>query len=367
MRNFNSRVMSVFSSMNTNYDEMNNLMQDLALGKEIFDGERVISKAEANAKVLDFSRQILGITDINDKKAVRRALRDNGRDWFDIIEDTIDRTVSVAFKDNDWFTGIVDSRNIAFGDRADFLIENDGVLAVAKAGVSHHDHILQRVGADTVVPVPTSLYAVKVGADINKYVAGQVDWARFINAVSKAFIVKVQEEIFAEIQVASSSLPVTTGFIGNGTLSTATKANFDEIIENVSAANDGAPVAIFGTKSGLSKISALADVDWGADKQKDSVADTGNIGIYEGTALVTIPNRFKDSSLTTKIYNSNILLILPMVGEDGKFIKFVDEGDTIIVEKTDRGDYLSDIQTYEVQRKLGVATVIGRQFGQWTL
>ena len=60
-------------------------------------------------------------------------------------------------------------------------------------------------------------------------------------------------------------------------------------------------------------------------------------------------------------------MIIPVVGDAGKFVKFVDEGDTLILEKTDRGDYVSDIMTYEVQRHFGVATVLGRYFGQWTL
>ena len=121
-------------------------------------------------------------------------------------------------------------------------------------------------------------------------------------------------------------------------------------------------------KAGLSKISALADVDWGATAQKDSVMNTGNIGIYEGTRLVTIPNRFAGRVPTgAKVFDPNVLMILPVIGEEGKFVKFVDEGDTQILERLERGDYISDIQTYEVQRRFGVGTVIARQFGKWTI
>ena len=72
MKNFSEHTKAVFAAMNTDYEAMNNLMQDVALGREIYDAEndRVISKAEANAKILDFSRQILGITDVKDAKEV---------------------------------------------------------------------------------------------------------------------------------------------------------------------------------------------------------------------------------------------------------------------------------------------------------
>jgi len=49
--NFSANIMNVFSEMETNYDEVKNLMFDLAMGNEIFDGERVVSKAEAEGKL----------------------------------------------------------------------------------------------------------------------------------------------------------------------------------------------------------------------------------------------------------------------------------------------------------------------------
>lgn len=367
---FSDHATSVFSAMGTDYEAMNNLMQDLALGREIYDAEseRVISKSEANKVVLDFSRQILGITNVNDKKAVRRAFRDNGREWFDIIEDTIDVAVTTGLQENDWFNELVESRNIAYGDRQDFIIEDDNaLLSIAKAGTSHHDHILQRIAKGERKTIPTQLYVVKVGADINRYILGQEDWATLVAAIAKSFLVQIQKEVYREVDTAASKLPVTAGFVDTGALSAATKDNFDAIIANVSAANNGAEVVIMGTKSALSKINALADVQWGATAQKDSVMNTGNIGIYEGTRLVEIPNRFKDKTFTTKVFSEKTLMFMPAIGDAGKFVKFIDEGDTQIIEKDERGDYLSDLMTYEVQRRYGIGTIIGRQFGKWTL
>ena len=90
--NFNAHVMSVFAEMHTDYEAMSNLMTDLALGRAMFDAEaeKEITRAEANTKILEFSRKVLQINDIRDRKAVRRAIRDNGRAFYDIIEDTLD-------------------------------------------------------------------------------------------------------------------------------------------------------------------------------------------------------------------------------------------------------------------------------------
>jgi len=51
--NFSAHVMNVFNEMDTNYEQVKNLMFDLAMGNEIYDEEtgRVVPKAEAEAKL----------------------------------------------------------------------------------------------------------------------------------------------------------------------------------------------------------------------------------------------------------------------------------------------------------------------------
>lgn len=368
-KNFNEHTMAVFSAMNTDYEAISNLMTDVALGREIYDAEtdRKITKQEANARILDFSRQVLGITDIRDTKAVRRAIRDNARQWFDIIEDTINIVIDTNFKESDFFNALVDRKQIAFGDRQDFVIEDDDALfSIAKAGTSHHDHILQRLKGRQTISIPTELYVVKIGADINRYVLGDVDWSTWVANIGRSFVAMIQEETYAELIQAVTSLPGR--FKSTGTLDATTKATFDDIVQAVSAANNGANVVIMGAKAALSKISGLADVNWAAKDQRDNVMNTGNIGIYEGTTLIEIPNRFKDKTYSQYVFDTDKLYIIPVIGDEGKFIKMVDEGDTEIFEVLERNEkYVSDLQTYEVQRRLGFGLYIGRMFGYWDI
>ena len=363
MKNFSEHTKAVFAAMNTDYDAMNNLMQDVALGREIYDAEndRVISKSEANAKILDFSRQILGISDVKDAKEVRRAWRDNGREWFDIIEDTVNVAVEVGLQQNDWFNELVEAKTIGYHDRQDFYTETESLLSVAKAGTSHHDHILQRLGKGERITIPTELHVVKVGADINRFITGQEDWSRLVDAITKAYIADIQKDVYANIATAITALPAN--FKSTGAL---VKATLDDIIENVSMANDGAEVVLMATRAGISAITGISNVQWAADFQKDNLANTGSIGIYEGVRLIQIPNRFADNTFTSKAFADQIL-ILPVIGENGKFIKYIEEGDIQILEKMERGDYISDLQTYEVQRRYGTGVVLGRKFGSWVL
>lgn len=371
-KTFSERVNSVFAAMDSNYDEMNHLMEDVALGREIFDEEtgRKITKTEANAKIHKFSLDVLGITPGMSYKEMERAKEANIKEWFAIIEDVVDRTIEVGLLNTDWFLEMVDYKSVNFTDRQDFIIEtNDAILSVAKSGLSHHDHSLQRLKGRETITVPASFYVVKVGEDINRYVyQDNGDWAKLINAIAKAYEVEIMDQIYTGVDTIASKMPITdTRFINTGALTAATKDDMDSIIENVSSINGNCEVVLMGTKSALSKLSGLTDINWIANSQKESVANTGLVGTYEGTRLMVIPNRFKDTTITSKVFNSKKILVLPVVGNDGKFVKMIDYGATRILVKDQMGDYVTDLQTYEVSRKFGVATVVGRQIGQWTL
>lgn len=367
-KNFSSHVMSVFAAHKTDAECMTNVMTDLALGREIYDSEgNRISNAEANEMIRQFSLDILDISDNRDIKSIKRGWRDHSREWFDVIEDTVDNVIEVGLQSSEWFEDLVERKTLNYYDRQDFYIETDSILAVAKAGVSHHTHPLQRLGAGSTISLTPELYVVKVGADINRYITGQEDWAKLVNAIAIAYMKKIQGEVYSAVDTAATLLPVGgTGFVNNGTLSAATKAAFDAIIANVSDANDHAEVIIMGTKTALKKLNDLGDVDWISNLAKDSVYNIGRMGLYEGTRLVEIPNRFEDRTLTSKVFSDRKLLIIPIIGNAGKFVKVIDEG-TIEIEHTERDEkYASDLMSMEVQRRFGVGVVIGHQFGQWT-
>ena len=208
-----------------------------------------------------------------------------------------------------------------------------------------------------------STYAVKVGSDLKLFLTGKKDWNQFVEAVSKAFINQISNSLYTEFMNAGSQMPSSAQFNKSGVLSSVTKDTFDTLIEDVQTANGGAPVAIIGVKTALKKINNLADVDWLSDAQKDAYANTGFMGRYEGTVLFEIPQRFKGNDTATKLVDSNKLLIMPMV--DNKFVKFVDSGETEFKTPEDRKT-IDDLQTYEVQRRMGVGAVITRIFGTWS-
>lgn len=373
--NFSSRVLGIFDAFSTDYESMTQLMKDLAKGRDIYDAEsdRVVSKAEAEATVLDFSRQVLGITtgmlERKDRRSIERAWRDNKREWFDIIEDVVDDTLTTGLQENEWFNTLAEVITIEYGDRQDFIADVPSVLAVATVGTSHHDHIMQRLAPGKRYSVPTERHAIKVGADINKYILGQVEWSKFIAAIDKAYMLDIQSRTLAAVDTAVSLLPAGATLTGNGTLDNTTKAAFLDIADNVAAANGTSDVIVMGTRTALRSVPAIVDVNWIANIQKDNLANLGNIGVAEGLTLVEMPNRFTDGTLTSKVFSDKNIYFFAS-NESNRFIKIVQEGGAYIDEVTERGisnGYMADLQSFEVQRIYGAGVVPGAIFGRWVL
>lgn len=368
---FSSHIMNVFAQNETSYEGVRNLMSDLAMGREMFDEDgNKIPKVVAERKLLDITRQMFGLTEGYTQRDLHRAMRDHGREWYDVIEETVDEYVDYGMRESELFNQLVNVRSRALGDDNLFYVPGrDLILSVAKVGTSHHDYILQRYNEGETYTVPVARYGAAVGADINRYMAGQENWDKLISAIGRAFMIQQQVEIYNLAMNAATKLPVQTGFVDSGALSSATKDGFDQIIANVSAANDGAKVVIIGTNVALKQINKLADVDWASNGQKDSMAAMGRLGNYEGSDLFEVPQRFADHTLTKKLFDDKKLLFLP-VGVDNKLIDFFTYGETEINEIVQKGEAngrMDDIMKYEVQMSWGAAVRIERQFGQWTL
>ena len=224
---------------------------------------------------------------------------------------------------------------------------------------------MQKLGEGEPYSIKTSVYAVKVGMDIDVYLLGRKDWSELVDSVSRAFTIQTQTDMYTEFMAAGEQLPNKEQFNITRELTPENKDRFDELISDVSAANDGASVTIIGLKTDLKKLSKLADIDWISEDQKKQVAEMGRLGSYEGTTLVEVPQRFALNDVTKKLITPGKLLIMPNV--DNKFGKFVDVGETEIVEVTNKADRNDDFMTYEVQREMGVGITIDKYFGVWNI
>lgn len=194
--------------------------------------------------------------------------------------------------------------------------------------------------------------------------AGKVDWAGFVQKIYEAFDKKVNDMVYSSLMEAGAKVLPTSQFNKTGELNASTKDSLIELIEDVQAAT-GDEVVIMGTKAALSKLNALTDVDWISNSMKEERHTTGKLGIWEGTRLVEIPQVFAPNDTTKKLVDNKKLLIMPVA--DNRFIKIYNEGESQIREVNDSATNMDMTIEYEYQLKMGVATIIGKKFGMWTM
>lgn len=194
--------------------------------------------------------------------------------------------------------------------------------------------------------------------------AGRVDWAGFVQKIYEAFDKKINDMVYASVMAAGEKVLPTTQFCKSGALSTATKDELMTLIEDVQMAT-GDEVVIMGTKSALAKLSSMEDITWVSDTMKNERHTTGRLGLFEGIRLVEIPQRFANNDTTTKLVDNTKLMIMPVA--DNKFIKIYNEGDAQIKEVSDGTTNMDKTIEYEYQLKMGIATIIGKKFGIWTI
>ncbi len=352
------------------YENFKQLTYDLNHGNDIYEydedgNQRKISKKEANRAVRKILMEVCDLTeeDVKSSKRRKRAIEAHHNELFELIESDIDFKVETGLQESEWFNDFVDRRNIALGDDEEYWTRENIMFVVAEITRGTHDLTLQHLNEGTSTKLHTKKYGVKIGKDVDLIMTNRVDYTELTDKIAKAFNYKIQELCFTGIYGASAKLPNNTQFVKTGALAAATKESFDTLLEDVGTANR-AEVVIMGTRTALKKLNALADVDWRSFSQRESVANTGRLGNYEGTELIEIPQRFALNDVTKKLIPNDELLIFAKNQE--KFVWFTDKGETEITEEgQEKGDLADDSRTYEVQREMAVAVNLPRYFGVW--
>lgn len=320
---------------------------------------------EAIYSVMEIPEEEYADGKIPSKKTIKRAYKRHQLDVFEVIEDVVEDKLVSGWQASPFFEQFVEMKNIALGDKNEFWADATTYLTVNKMSGNHHDVSVQKFKEGEAKSIPVSTYVAAIGTDIELFLTGRRDWNVMIDAIYAAFDAKVKNTIYAEVSGVGAYLPSNSQFHKTLALSGTTKATFDTLLEDVSAANDNAQVVIMGTKSAIAKVEALTSVDWISDDMKNEMNKTGKVGYYEGNVLMEIPQRFAPGDTTTKLVDNMQLLVLPVSMD--KFVKFVDVGDPEILEITEKGARVDDTMKFEYQRTMGVATMVGKYFGVVTL
>lgn len=277
-----------------------------------------------------------------------RAIRDGKcPGLFTIVEEILSRTVVEGLQANDFFNAFVDFRNVAEGDKNEFVTEDSVLFVVDEVADGTQALRRQRLGGESSVEVPTSMKMVRIYEELNRVLSGRVDFNHMISVVADSFNAKILNDIYTVW--AGASAADMGGIAYFPTAGTYDEDALLDTIAHVEAAAGGKTATIIGTKKALRNLKESIQCD-GA---KDELHNFGYYGKFYGTPCVAIPQRHKVGS-TEFLYEDDILTI---VAGDDKPIKFVYEGNPIVL----MGDPMTNMdftQEYLYGVKYGLGIIL---------
>ena len=246
------------------------------------------------------------------------AWEENKNKVFKLLSIAVDAVLPVAIKNQ--FDSLADVRTVQHGDKPIFNIQDPSLFRVGMVASGTQDLKRQELFGSSFT-VDTDWYGVKVFAELERFLAGEVNWQDYINRNSESFTQKMGQQI-------------VDGFTGSYDILKASRratGAFDEdklllVAQHVALQSGGKGVAVYGTAGALRKVSKLASA---SDGMKEEINKVGYLGTVAGLNLIQLPNMYKNYGTEEFVLDDNTLLVLPQ-GE--KIISVVLEGQTIAKE-----------------------------------
>lgn len=196
----------------------------------------------------------------------------------------------------------------------------------------------------------TNWYGIKVYDEFERFMAGRIDWALYIQKLYEAFDKKVNDMLYQTFLGLDAQIPPAYAFSG-----TITEADILEKVEMVETAT-GVPAMIAGTRAALAKVCALTNASMWSSEMKNERNTLGGLGIWNGIPLMRVPQVFAQGTRTF-VYPDNKFYILPRT--ENKPIKLVYEGDSQYFENTDAAVNRDMTIEAEYMSKFGIGAIMG--------
>lgn len=286
-------------------------------------------------------------------KISAKTLRSKGGELFAIVEEIINVVVEEGLKGDEFFNDFVDYRNVAEGDKNEFLIPSNSTFIVSDMANGIATPRRQRIGEDRVVTVPTIVKGVRVYEELRRLLAGKTNWTTFIDKVSVAVMKRRLDDIYTAFSGISATTPgLDATYVTAGSYSEEAVL---AIVDHVEAAT-GKKAMIIGTKPALRKLTTAVM----SHEAESSYHNVGFIGKLAGVDMLGIMNRHKAGTNNFILPDNKIWI----VASDDQFIKFVTEGEAFIKETTDNADMS---QEYTYIEQTGCAIALARKMGVYTI
>lgn len=321
-----------------------NLAIDLAKGKvqnfSAQEGNQALREAFAN--LMEFSLEGNGKID-------RKTFRRHKTEIFEILEEIVNETLKEGLESQ--FDGFAEYRNLAWGDENLFVTPANQIFRVALVSDGNGNIRRQRLRDGQEFSVDLDTYAIKIGEDFHRFLAGRVQWAELMAGIAESFKRDLTQRIYDA--VVSSYGKYNSTYHRTGTLD---EEQLIKLAMHIKA-RTGEEVAVYGTKLALRRLAPASDVL--TEVAKEERRNKGYYGSIAGIELREISQSHKYGTDEFAI-DDNMILVLPQNAD--KMVKVINEGDAIIQDQQ-AGQSSDMMQEYFIANRFGVAVITTKVFG----
>lgn len=285
------------------------------------------------------------------KKIDYYAWQEHKNKVFQIISVAVDEVLPTILTDQ--LDSLAEVRNVGLGDEVVFSFEDDSLFRVGLVASGTRDLRRQELHGGSYT-VETDWYGAKLFTELERFLAGHVNWRAWIDRIAKSFANQLQVMIADAFMGSYDDLRAARKHAG-----AFSTEELGEIARHVQVASGNKPVAVYGTRTALAQISEHA---YESEGMKDAMNNVGYVGSVAGLDLVALPDAYKAGTEEFAL-DSNTLLVLP---QNEKLVSIVLEGQPLMKEAD--GGNRNDMQIeFEYLKKLGVQVAQSSVYGMYRL
>ena len=320
------------------------LANDLAMGKV-----ENYSTDESNKVLRSAFNELLDMEEGYDAKVSRRAFRRNKTAIFEIIEEVLDKNLDRDLRNQfeDW----VEYRNLARGDKNSFYTPDEQIFKVALISDGNQNLLRQRVRGGQSFSIDTNNYGVKIYEELDRFLAGHINWTEMIANVGFSFALQVRDDILSGI---IDNFPATGAEYKDTTIGVSPDETKILTLAQKVKAKTRQEVSIYGTKLALHKIKpeVTSDAQRGERNAIGFYSTIAGINMYELEPTM--------DSAGEMMLTDDFILILPETRD--KMVKVINEGESYMHEGTPEGNASMDLE-YTMINRMGIAIIPSSVYG----
>ena len=248
-----------------------------------------------------------------------RATRDGKIDYA-LIEEIITLGTQKEMEANHPILGFIDWQSYAEGDKGEWTIQdNNESFYVSRIAYGTQGLRRQRLfGGDKVTIEPT-LHGIKVYEELRRIASGRVDFGHLIEVAIKSFARKRIKDAYDATTAVFNGIGSSSKYYASGSFAEGTLVDLIDYVE----AKTGMKASILGSKQAVRKITGVRGDD--SDTAKEQMFAMGYYGKFYTTPIYVMDN-YLDSTDNFILPND-----LYIIAGDEKFLKGVEEGQTLII------------------------------------